>query len=117
MVLQYRVGSTANFITTNYSLYRINTTQQISGTTGQNIQRIKVLLPAECDNQDVVQIRWISKQLSGGGSRPSFAIDNISIDQRCCSSVNADGFPKISSILSDGFDFLTKINEAGKLIL
>jgi hypothetical protein len=31
--------------------------------------------------------------------------------------VNADGFPKISSILSDGFDFLTKINEAGKLIL
>jgi hypothetical protein len=71
-------------------------------------------MPAECDNQDVVQmdfqtIIWVA--------RPSFAIDNISIDQRCCSPVNADGFPKISSILSDGFDFLTKINEAGKLIL
>jgi hypothetical protein len=49
MVLQYRVSTTA-FITTNYSLYNY-TTQQISGTTGQNIQRIKVLLPAECDNK------------------------------------------------------------------
>jgi hypothetical protein len=60
MVLQYRVGSTANFITLPTTVYTSNTTQQISGTTGQNIQRIKVLLPAECDNQDVVQIRWIS---------------------------------------------------------
>jgi hypothetical protein len=30
------------------------------------------------------------------------------------SAVNADGFPK-SSILSDGFDFLTKINELENL--
>ncbi len=114
MVLQYRVGSTANFITLPTTVYTSNTTQQNSGTTGQNIQRIKVILPAECDNKEVVQIRWISKQLSGGGSRPSFAIDNITVINDLVPPVNADGFPKITSILSDGFDFSTKINETGK---
>lgn len=114
MVLQYRVGSTANFITLPTTVYTTNTTQQNSGTTGQNIQRIKVLLPAECDDKEVVQIRWISKQVSGSGSRPSFAIDNISIINDVTPPVNADGFPKISNILSDGFDFSTKINETGK---
>lgn len=114
MVLQYRVSSTANFITLLTTVYITNTTQQNSGTTGQNIQRIKVLLPAECDDKEVVQIRWISKQVSGSGSRPSFAIDNISIINDVTPPVNADGFPKISNILSNGFDFSSKINEIGK---
>jgi hypothetical protein len=45
MVLQYRVGNLAIILPT--TVYTSITTQQISGTTGQNIQRIKVLLPAE----------------------------------------------------------------------
>jgi hypothetical protein len=114
MALQYRVGSTANFTTLPTTIYTNNTTLQTTGTTGQNIQRIKVLLPAECDNQDVVQIRWISKQLSGVQNRPSFAIDNIRVIDDVTPPVNAVGFPQISDLLSDGFDFLTKINEIGK---
>jgi hypothetical protein len=112
MVLQYRVVVQLIHHLPTSSLYNA-ATQQV-GTTGQNIQRIKVLLPAECDNQDVVQIRWISNNY--GWLTTIFAIDNITVID-VVPPVNADGFPKISSILSDGFDFLTKINEAGKLIL
>ena len=116
MALQYRVGTTADFITLQNTTYQNNTTTQTgSGVTiPQNPQTIKVVLPSECDDKAVVQIRWICRQISGGGPRPSFAIDNISLINDVTSPVNADGFPKISSILSDGFDFLTKINEAGK---
>lgn len=114
MVLQYRVGTTDNFTTLASTVYANNTTPQTAGTTEQNNQKIKVALPADCDNKDVVQIRWISRQASGSGSRPSFAIDNITIVNDIAPPVNADGFPKASNILSDGFDFSTKINEPGK---
>ncbi len=116
MVLQYRVGETGAFVTIS-TPYASGTTTQISGTDGQNVQKIKVVLPLECENKDVIQIRWTSKQASGGGSRPSFAIDNISITNDVTPPVNAVGFPQISNLLSDGFDFLTKINEAGKTYL
>ena len=114
MVLQYRIGATDNFITLASTVYANNVTPQTAGTTEQNSQRIKVVLPADCDNKDLVQIRWISRQASGSGSRPSFAIDNITIVNDVTAPIYADGFPKISNILSDGFDFSTKINEAGK---
>ena len=114
MVLQYRIGATDNFITLASTVYANNVTLQTAGTTEQNSQRIKVVLPADCDNKDLVQIRWISRQASGSGSRPSFAIDNITIVNDVTAPIYADGFPKISNILSDGFDFSTKINEAGK---
>jgi hypothetical protein len=70
-------------------------------------------LPAECDNQDVVQIRWISKQLSEVVHDHLLPLITHG-DQRCCSASKCGWISKISSILSDGFDFLTKINEAGK---
>ena len=113
-VLQYRVGTADAFITLSPTVYSSGTTGQTSGTIGQNIQKIKVVLPIECDNKDVVQIRWISRQVSGGGSRPSFAIDDISVINDVTAPVNAVGYPKISSILSDGFDFSTKLDEPGK---
>ncbi len=114
-VLQYRVGNTAAFTTLPSTVYTSNTTLQTTAiTTGQNIQKIKVVLPAECDDKPVVQIRWISRQLSGGGARPSFAIDNITVINDLVPPVNETEFPKISNILSDGFDFSTKINETGK---
>jgi hypothetical protein len=47
--------------------------------TKLNSTLIKIILPPEYNNQSLVQIRWISTQNSGGGSRPSFAIDNLSI--------------------------------------
>jgi hypothetical protein len=83
-------------------------------TTKLNSTLIKIILPPEYNNQSLVQIRWISTQNSGGGSRPSFAIDNLSITNEATPLVNDTDYPKISNILSNDFDFLTKINKTGK---
>ncbi|MCD0466579.1 T9SS-dependent choice-of-anchor J family protein [Flavobacterium sp. ENC] len=115
MVLQYRVGTTAAFVSLLPTAYVNNDVKQITAvTTPQNVKIIKVTLPAECENQPVVQIRWISKQNSGGGSRPSFAIDNIDIRSDNTAPVNVAGYPQASTILSDSFDFLNKVDEAAK---
>jgi hypothetical protein len=115
MALQYRVGTTAAFTTLATTAYLSNSTKQITAiTTPVNPQTIKAALPAECENQSIVQIRWISKQNSGSGSRPSFAIDNISIQNDITAPINVTGFPKIDNVLSSGFDFSTQINEIGK---
>ncbi|TCN56619.1 T9SS C-terminal target domain-containing protein [Flavobacterium circumlabens] len=115
MVLQYRVGTTAAFVSLLPTAYVNNDVKQITAvTTPQNLKTIKVTLPAECENQPVVQIRWISKQNSGGGSRPSFAIDNVDVRSDIAAPVNATGYPQVSTVLSDGFDFSNKLDEAGK---
>jgi hypothetical protein len=115
MVLQYRIGNTNIFNTLPTTSYLSNTVKQITSgvTTPLNPVTVKVLLPTECNNQEIVQLRWISKQNSGGGSRPSFAIDNISIQNDITPPVNWTEFPKIDNILSDGFDFSSQINETG----
>jgi hypothetical protein len=79
--LQYRVGITSSFKSVNSRVYINNTTTQTSlVTTGQNVQTYSVKLPLECENQAVVQLRWISRQVAGSGSMPSFALDNIDIE-------------------------------------
>ena len=81
MSLQYRIGTTGSFTTLTSSAYLSNTTAQTGSgvTTPQNLAARSITLPAACDNQPVVQLRWANRDLSGGGSRPSFAIDNISV--------------------------------------
>ncbi|MFM9011174.1 MAG: hypothetical protein ACKON8_09975, partial [Planctomycetota bacterium] len=76
--LQYRVGTTGAFTTLAGLDYANNTTAQTTGTTGQKTESKSVVLPAACDNQSVVQLRWVSRDSTGGGSRPSIAIDNFS---------------------------------------
>jgi hypothetical protein len=116
MALQYRIGNTTVFNTLPATSYLSNTVKQTTSgvTTPVNPVTIKVILPAECNNQEVVQLRWISKQNSGAGSRPSFAIDNIRIQNDITPPANMVGFPKIDNILSDGFDFSSQLNETGK---
>jgi hypothetical protein len=115
MILQYRVGTATAFTSIPATAYTNNTIQQTGAVTDpQNPKTIKVTLPAECNNQPVVQIRWISKQNSGGGSRPSFAIDNIDIRSDIIAPVSEAGYPKADNILSEAFDFSNKLNEAGK---
>jgi len=117
MALQYRIGTTGAFITLPSTAYLSGTTLQTGTgvTTPQNPQQINVTLPAECDNQAIVQIRWIARQASGTtGSRPSFAIDNIKIGSDLVPPVNESGYPKLAEVLSDGFDFINKISKAGK---
>lgn len=80
VTLQYRVGNTGAFTTLTGIEYQNNTTTQTTAvTTPQNSQTKNIILPAACDNKSEVQIRWISREVSGGGARPSFAFDNINI--------------------------------------
>lgn len=80
VILQYRVGKYGDFTSLAGTEYQNNITLQNSGTDPQNLEQKIIFLPAECDNQNEVQIRWASREVSGGGSRPSFAVDNIFID-------------------------------------
>ncbi|HEY6866370.1 MAG TPA: LamG-like jellyroll fold domain-containing protein, partial [Candidatus Eisenbacteria bacterium] len=83
IALQYRVGTAGSWTTLAGSEYQNNTTNQIGSgvVTPQKIEYRSVTLPAACDNQGVVQLRWAQREISGAGSRPSFAIDNLAVQQ------------------------------------
>ena len=78
VILQYRIGITGSFTNITGTEYQNNTINQQSGTDPQNVSSKILVLPSACDNQSIVQLRWISREVSGAGSRPGFAIDNIS---------------------------------------
>ena len=76
--LQYRVGNTIGVFTSlTASIYVNNTTAQTSGIVPRNGMRFQYILPAACENQSNVQLRWVQRDSVGAGSRPSFAIDNV----------------------------------------
>ena len=79
VILQFRVGITGNFTNVHGFEYQNNIVTNTSGTEPQNLQQRAITLPAEAGNEPVVQLRWVSRQVSGAGGRPSFAIDNISV--------------------------------------
>ncbi|MEN3039390.1 MAG: hypothetical protein ABDI07_09630, partial [Candidatus Kryptonium sp.] len=81
--LQYRAANNIGpFTTTADSNYQNNTTNKTSSgdTSRQNQVTNMLLLPSACENQSVVQLRWVARQVSGTGARPSFAIDNVYIN-------------------------------------
>jgi hypothetical protein len=80
--LQYRIGTTGAFTTLTGVEYQSGTTQQTTSgvTTPQDLQARSIVLPVACENQAEIQIRWITHDMTGAGSRPSFAIDNINVD-------------------------------------
>lgn len=119
MALQYRVGTSGAFITLLSTAYSNDSTTPQTGavTTPLDLKttRVKVTLPVECNNQPVVQIRWIARLASGTlGARQSFAIDNIDIRSDNTAPVNVAGYPKVDNVLSNEFDFHNKIDEVGK---
>jgi autotransporter-associated beta strand protein len=78
--VQYRIGTTGTFTNISGSTYQNNATSTINtGTTASNTSTISVTLPSACENQSVVQLRWVIRDVSGGGSRPSFSVDDISV--------------------------------------
>jgi hypothetical protein len=92
--LQYRIGTSGVFTTLTGIEYQNNTTTQTTSvTTPQNLVTKTITLPTSCDNQSVVQLRWVQRDVSGSGSlgRPSFAIDNISIASGITRSNNITG--------------------------
>lgn len=98
--LQYRIGNTGNFTDIPGSQYNNNLTSQTSGTAGINIQNRTLVLPPVCNNQAFIQLRFISKDSSGSGSRPSFAIDNFS----ATGSINAGEPVGISLLVDTAFE-------------
>ena len=81
--LQYRVGNSGAWTTLSGTAYQNDMTPNAPGVTKpMNIAYRKASLPAACDNQATVQLRWAQIQVSGAGSRPSFAIDNVAVQQQ-----------------------------------
>lgn len=82
--LQYRVGTTGIFTTVTAvanGLYQNSTVNQTTAVTTPQNQLSKLFtLPSSCNNQPIVQLRFVQRDFSGvGASRPGFAVDNISI--------------------------------------
>ncbi len=102
VILQYRIGTFGDFTNIPGTTYQNNTTTQTTAvTTPQNQQTISITLPEDCDNETVVQLRIVSRQVSGGGARPSFAIDNVSaIESASCSAPSSQASNIIFSNVS-----------------
>jgi endonuclease/exonuclease/phosphatase family metal-dependent hydrolase len=81
VILQYRVGTSGAFTNIGGTQYQNNTeTLTTSGNTEpQKVERFTITLPEAAENQEVVQLRWANRDVSGGGSRPSFAVDNLEV--------------------------------------
>lgn len=85
--LQYRVGTTGTFTNVSSSEYQNpGGSNNNSGTGSLNPQTINVTLPAACNDEPVVQLRWVYREISGSGGRPSFSVDDISITGSTASS-------------------------------
>jgi hypothetical protein len=72
IVLQYRIGSSGSFIS-------LASEYQRNDTAGNYIQLPPIPLPEEVNNQPVVQLRWKYYYVSGTGTRPQLAVDDITV--------------------------------------
>ncbi len=117
LVLQYRIGTGATLFANLAYLpaeYLTGSTVQTSGTTGVNpITGLNAFLPASCENQSIVQVRWIYRNVAGGtsGSRPSVALDNVSVNEVPVTFTS--GWPKAETPTASGFTAKSKINTPG----
>ena len=93
--LQYRIGTSGLFTSAGgdaNGIYQSSPgpTKTTSGDTSvQNAQTVSLNLPGTCNNQPNIQLRWVQRDVVGGGARPSFAIDNVTIN----SDTDSDGDP------------------------
>jgi hypothetical protein len=98
--LQYRIGTSGTFTDVSSSTY---TTSNNSDKASQSFSNIA--LPGACENQSVVQIRWITyESASQTGSRDAIRLDEITIS----SSVGSSSSSNI--ILNTGFTHPTNID-------
>ena len=75
LTLQYRVGTTGVFTTVASSTYTTSASAQAAAQTFTNIA-----LPSACDNQAVVQLRWIYYESAAqSGSRDPIRLDDITV--------------------------------------
>ncbi len=96
--LQYRVGTSGSFTDVLNSGYKNNVSSTInSGTSASNSSTITITLPTACENQTAVQLRWIIKDVSGSGNRPSFSIDNVVVKSTTTPSITKSAPSQISA--------------------
>ena len=89
MTLQYRVGTSGSFTTVSSSTYTTNGSGTQAASTFSNIA-----LPVACENQSVVQLRWIYyESASQSGSRDAIRLDDITVS----SSSSGNTAPTLSS--------------------
>ncbi|HEX6183766.1 MAG TPA: DNA/RNA non-specific endonuclease, partial [Pyrinomonadaceae bacterium] len=75
IALQYRLGTTGNFIDVDPSVYT-----SAGKTAGDSATFTNVTLPVAAENQPVVQVRWVYwESVSTSGSRDRIAVDDISV--------------------------------------
>ena len=87
--LQYRVGTSGTFTNVTGATYQNNNAvNNNTGTGSVNPQTVTVTLPAACEGQAEVQLRWVYREVSGAGNRPGFSIDNISVSGTPASTPN-----------------------------
>jgi endonuclease/exonuclease/phosphatase family metal-dependent hydrolase len=80
IALQYRVGTSGNFINVGTG----TTYSSTAKTDGHTSAVMTEILPVGANNQSVVQVRWIYwESLAIGGARDKIAIDDISITSGC----------------------------------
>lgn len=76
IALQYRVGTSGNFINVGTT----NTYSSAGMANGHSSSTYTETLPAGAENQSVVQVRWIYwESVSTSGSRDKISVDDISI--------------------------------------
>jgi endonuclease G len=96
VALQYRVGTSGNFIDVDPSLYT-----SAGKAAGDAATFTNVALPAAAENQPLVQVRWLYwESVSTSGSRDRIAVDDISI-----TSTSAPAAPTISVSTTTLADF------------
>lgn len=121
VVLQYRIGTAGSFTNISGTTYQNNTTTQTTAvTTPQNPQTINITLPSACDNEPVVQLRIVSRQVSGGGARPSFAIDNVSalVSSSCSAPSSQASNINFGNVTSNGMEVnWTNGNGDGRVVI
>jgi hypothetical protein len=75
LTLQYRLGTTGAFTTVTGGQYTTSNSSQAAASTFTNIA-----LPSACNNQAVVQLRWIYwESPTQAGSRDAIRLDDITI--------------------------------------
>ncbi len=88
--LQYRIcpanpvdscTSTFSSLSASAGIYQNNTVFQgaPATTNPQKLESKNIPLPVAAEGQSNVQLRWVQRDVSGSGARPSFAVDNLNV--------------------------------------
>jgi hypothetical protein len=109
LAVQYRIGTSGAFTTIAGSTYQNNgTTPNTTGTTAVTPATVSFTLPAACNNQLVVQLRWLIRDVSGAGGRPGYSVDDISVSGTGTTPVTTSLSP--SSIAAGSGAFTLTVN-------